>query len=384
VEAIMRTTGNSIIKCNLILASMIAGFPFSSILAAQADQIFAIQDDSVPPRSAKPAEQEEDKDDDESVVSTESLKPETPEIDDRFLRFEMWDGTVVSGIVSIGSIDVETEFGSLQIPISKLIDFRPGLVSLPELKAKVDSLVAELGDREFKTREDAHRELVAMGPMLMGMFSSLDDGGDAERKKHLVKIKQEIESMLEDEDDSSSAPKLSNGDRVQTPDFAIIGKVVQQEFKVKSKIGDLRIMLSDVKRADRGVAVQSQSLRKTVSVSGQTFFQKKPVNTKIRVSKGDRISITASGVVQWTNWNQTASPDGLPNQGNWNGISNGALSARIGTDGTIFSVGSDHTFKADRSGVLYLAIAMNDNYVRNTGYRWTGKFKAKIKVEPAN
>ena len=380
----MRTTGNSFIKCNLILASMIAGFPFSSILAAQADQIFAIQDDSVPPRSAKPAEQEEDKDDDESVVSTESLKPETPEIDDRFLRFEMWDGTVVSGIVSIGSIDVETEFGSLQIPISKLIDFRPGLVSLPELKAKVDSLVAELGDREFKTREDAHRELVAMGPMLMGMFSSLDDGGDAERKKHLVKIKQEIESMLEDEDDSSSAPKLSNGDRVQTPDFAIIGKVVQQEFKVKSKIGDLRIMLSDVKRADRGVAVQSQSLRKTVSVSGQTFFQKKPVNTKIRVSKGDRISITASGVVQWTNWNQTASPDGLPNQGNWNGISNGALSARIGTDGTIFSVGSDHTFKADRSGVLYLAIAMNDNYVRNTGYRWTGKFKAKIKVEPAN
>lgn len=368
----MHTTGSSIIKCNLILTFFFMAFPLASAFATQ-EESDAVKDDAA-----------SQKEDEENVVSTDSLKQEAPKLDDRFLRFEMWDGTVVSGIVSIGSIDVETEFGSLQIPISRLIDFRPGLVSLPELKTKVDNLVAELGDREFKTREDAHRELVAMGPMLMGMLSSLEDGGDAERKKHLVKIKQEIESMLEEEDDASSAPKLSNGDRIQTPDFAIIGKVVQQEFKVKSKIGDLRIMLADVKRADRGVAVQSQSLRKTVSVSGQTFFQKKPINTKIRVSKGDRISISASGVVQWTNWNQTASPDGLPNQGNWNGISNGALSARIGTDGSIFSVGSDHTFKADRSGVLYLAIAMNDNYVRNTGYRWTGKFKAKIKVDPNN
>lgn len=333
----------------------------------------------------KTDESKQSEQDDENVVSTATLIQDAPEVDDRFLRFEMWDGTVVSGIVSIGSVDVETEFGSLEIPISRLIDFRPGLNSLPELKAKVDDLVLKLGDREFKTREAAHRDLVAMGPMLAGMISSMDDGGDAERKKHITKIKQEIDSMMDEEEDedASGQPSLTSGDRVQTPDFAIVGKIVQQEFQVKSKIGDLRIMLGDVKRADRGVAVQTQSLRKTVSVAGQTFFQKKPVNTKIRVSKGDRITISATGVVQWTNWNQTASPDGLPNQGNWNGISNGALAARIGSDGTVVSVGSDKSFKAERSGILYLAIAMNDNYVRNTGYRWTGTFKAKIKVAPA-
>ena len=320
----------------------------------------------------------------ENAVSTDSLKSETPSVDDQFLRIEMWDGTVVSGIVSVAAIDVETEFGSLKIPISRLVDFRPGLVSLPELKAKVNLLVEQLGDREFKTRESAHRELVEMGPMLAGMLMQLDDGGDAERKKHLVKIKEEVTSRLEEEDEegTSSEAKVSEGDRIQTPEFAIVGKIVQKEFQVKSKIGDLRIMLSDVKRADRGIAVKSQSLRKTVSVPGTTFFQKKALSSKIRVNKGDKISITASGVVQWTNWNQTASPDGLPNQGNWNGLSNGSLAARIGKDGSVMGIGSDNTFTAKKSGVLYLGIAMPDNYVKNTGYRWTGKFEVKIKVEP--
>jgi hypothetical protein len=324
--------------------------------------------------------------DEEPTISTEALKSDEPKIDDRFLRFQMWDGTVVSGIVSIAAIDIETEFGSLQIPIERLVDFRPGLVSLPELQAKVDGLVEKLGDREFKTRESAHRELVAMGPMLANMLATLDDGGDAERKKHLVKIKEEIEAMIEEEDGeaSNNLEMISRGDRVQTPDFSIVGKLVQQEFEVKSKIGDLRIQLSDVVRADRGIVMKSQSLRKTLSVAGTTFFQKKPLSTKIRVSKGDRITITATGIVQWTNWSQTASPDGLPNQGNWNGISNGALAARIGSDGSVVGVGSDNTFKAERSGILYLGIAMPDNYVKNKGYRWTGKFKAKVKVEPAN
>ncbi len=344
------------------------------------------EDDVLPDEPLDDEKKPDEVQDEEPAISTETLKTDEPKIDDRFLRFQMWDGTVVSGIVSIAAIDIETEFGSLQIPIERLVDFRPGLVSLPELQTKVDGLVEKLGDREFKTRESAHRELVAMGPMLANMLSSLDDGGDAERKKHLVKIKEEIEAMLEEEDgeDSVNPDMISRGDRVQTPDFSIVGKLVQQEFEVKSKIGDLRIQLSDVKRADRGIVMKSQSLRKTLSVAGTTFFQKKPLSTKIRVSKGDRISITATGIVQWTNWSQTASPDGLPNQGNWNGISNGALAARIGSDGSVIGVGSDNTFKAERSGVLYLGIAMPDNYVNNKGYRWTGKFKAKIKVAPAN
>ena len=335
--------------------------------------------------AAQEAEGKKDDQPDEPTLRTESLKQEAPEVDPQFLRFEMWDGTIVSGVVSIPAIDIETEFGSLEIPIERLVDFRPGLVSLPELRTKVDTLVEQLGDREFRTREAAHRELVAMGPMLVKMLRGISDGGDAERKKHLVKIKEEVEALMddqEDEDEPSPDSTVAEGDQVQTPDFGIVGKIVQKEFQVKSKIGDLRIMLADVKRADRGMAMKSSMMRKTVYVPGTTFFQKKALSTKIHVSKGDKITITASGIVQWTNWSQTASPDGLPNQGNWNGISYGALAARIGSSGDVFSIGSDHKFTAQKAGILYLGIGMPDNYVNNTGYRWTGKFKAKVKIEP--
>lgn len=355
-------------------------FAFLCVAAPSAPAMWQGEDDPKP----KATEAEADSADDQAV-STDSLKTEAPEIDPQFLRFEMWDGTVVSGIVSIPAIDVETEFGDLKIPIERLVDFRPGLVSLPELRSKVELLVEQLGDREFRTREAAHRELVGMGPMLMQMFSDLDDGGDAERKKHLTKIKEEVQSMMDEQEEEDGSPVdsgVSNGDRIQTPEFAIVGKIVQEEFQVKSKIGDLRILLADVKRSDRGIVVKSQSMRKSVYVPGSTFFQKKALSTKIRVSKGDKITISASGIVQWTNWSQTASPDGLPNQGNWNGLSNGSLAARIGADGKVIGVGSDNKFTAEKSGILYLGIAMPDNYVNNTGYRWTGKFKAKVKVEP--
>ena len=323
---------------------------------------------------------------DDIVTDTKSAVVPAPEIDDQFLRFQMWDGTVVSGIVSIASIDVETEFGKLVIPIRRLTEFRPGLVSLPQIQSKVQTLVEQLGDREFKTRESAHKELVAMGSIIGELISGFDDGGDAERRKHLKEIEAEITAIMEeseDENEDSAAPSVSTGDTIVTPEFSMIGKIQQQQFSVKSKIGDLRIMLSDIKRADRGDVRKSQVIRKNFSVAGDTFFQKKPMSTKIRVSKGDRIKISATGVVQWTNWSKTSTPDGLPNLGNWNGINNGALSARIGNSGTVISVGSDGEFIAKKSGVLYLAVAMADNYVNNSGYKWTGKFKAKVKIEPA-
>lgn len=333
------------------------------------------------------SEEDQKEESDGPAISTASLKPQAAEVDPQFLRFEMWDGTVVSGIVSVPTIEVQTEFGNLTIPIERLVDFRPGLVSLPELRAKVDLLVKQLGDREFRTRETAHRQLVGMGPMLFKMFADLDDGGDAERKKHLTKIKEEVQAILEEKEDEGEPDvdsTLNEGDRVQTPDFAIVGKILQEKFEVKSKIGDLKILLSDVKRADRGVVLKTQVLRKTVYVPGTTFFQKKALSTRIRVTKGDRITISASGVVQWTNWSQTASPDGLPNQGNWNGLANGSLAARIGENGAVIGIGSDNMFTAEKSGILYLGIAIADNYAKNTGYRWTGKFKAKVKVAPSS
>ena len=334
---------------------------------------------------AKPEEKDDKKkeDDESEVVDTKSVKVKPTQLPPRFLRFHMWDGSIVSGEVGVEAIDVKTEFGALRVPVAKIVEFRPGLESYPQRDAEIRKLVEDLGAREFKVRESAHRALVKMGGEIINELPKFSDGGSAERKKHLIKIAEEIEEQLEDFDDEDSNQQnaMIRGDTVVTPDFSIVGKIQQPQFSVTSKFGDLKISVADIKKADRGDVAQAE-LRKTVEIAAQAFFQTTPTNTKLRVSKGDKIRITSSGVVQWTNWSTASGPDGITNQGQWNGVNCGTLMARIGKSGSYIKIGKEETIVAKASGVLYLGIAMRDNYASNNGYRWTGEYKAKIRVTP--
>ena len=192
---------------------------------------------------------------------------------------------------------------------------------------------------------------------------------------------EEIEANLEELIDVERS--MIFADTIVTPDFSIVGEIQQKQFDVKSKFGDLKVNLSDIKLADRAIELTRPAIRKSVSVPAQSFFQSKPQSTGIRVNKGDKISIRADGVVQWTNWNTSSSPEGVTNRSQWNGINSGKLAARIGTDNSrCVQIGSSEDFVAKSTGILYLGIAMRDSYATNSGYTWTGEYKAKIIVTP--
>ena len=125
-----------------------------------------------------------------------------------------------------------------------------------------------------------------------------------------------------------------------------------------------------------------KTIRRNVSVDAETFFQREPMSTRIRINRGDRVQIRASGTVRWTNWNMDSNPDGLPNQGNYRGIQSGTLCAQIGNSGKPIKIGSGESFVASEAGTLYLAIAVQDNYANQNSYRWTGSYKVKIVVDP--
>ena len=124
-------------------------------------------------------------------------------------------------------------------------------------------------------------------------------------------------------------------------------------------------------------------MKKKCEVDGQAFFQKNTHSTRIRLNKGDKVSINADGIVQWTNWSSSSTPDGLSSQGKYRNIRGGTLCARVGANGEIIKIGSKGKFVAKRSGVLFLAIAMQDSYANNSSYRWVGKYKARVEVKPA-
>jgi len=329
------------------------------------------------------AEKEEPQD----VIDT-ATQPAPAAMADDQIKLHMWDGSIVGGKVAVNKINVLTEFGQMSIPIKQIVEFYPGLDSLPQKQAQLEKLVRDLGDGTYQVREDAHRALVKMGLPVKKEILKFTDGGSVERKKHLVEIRKELDELLEDIEDMDQPTQireLSRQDRVVTPSMTVVGKIQEDVFLISSKFGELKVRLEDIEHASRDITIAKEEIRRKVKLDSDNFYQRAPKSTGIRVSRGDHIRIKAGGVMEWTNWNTSSTPQGLTNQGDWNSIQSGTLIARIGKDqNNVVKVGSQKDWVAKKNGVLYLAIAIQDNYVNNNGYRWTGQYDVKVTIKPVS
>lgn len=336
----------------------------------------------------KDGEAKEDAQEEPEVVVDSAAQPTPPSMADDEIKLHMWDGSIVGGKVSVKSINVLTEFGQLTIPINQIVEFYPGLDSFPQKQARLEQLVRELGDGSYQVREDAHRALVKMGLPLRSEILKFTDGGSVERKKHLVEIGKELDELLEDAEDMDApveVTELSRHDKVVTPNMTVVGKIQQEQFEISSKFGELRVRLEDIEHASRDIKIPKDEIRRKLTLDSDNFYQRTPKSAGIRVNKGDRIRIKAGGAMDWTNWNTTSTPRGLNSQGSWRSINSGTLIACIGKDeNNVVKVGADKEWVAKKNGVLYLAIAIQDNYVKSNGYRWTGNYDVKVIVQPVS
>jgi hypothetical protein len=374
-----------------VLVGCLAMFTPSGLLPAH-----AWQDVEIVPveKQAEPATGAQESQDKEKQADKEQEDESTPMLETdssggnqpgpREVRLELWDGSVLTGDLGIDSIHIDTKFGTLEVPVSNIQFLRPGLESIPELKAKLAGLVEQLGDKEFQNREKAHRDLLAMGLAIRSQLRSFTDGGSAERKKHLQTLTEEIDELAEEEDPTQTAnATLELEDSITTGDFTIVGRIRETEFALKTRYGDLQVKLQDIRSGDRATGNAAAAVRKSIDIEATAFFQREPAKTRIRVKAGDRISIRAEGSVNWASWgNMVSTPEGLGNQGQWNGMNCGALAARIGKGGDVIKIGEKADFVAKSSGELVLGIGMQDNFASQEGYQWTGKYTARIVVEP--
>ncbi len=137
------------------------------------------QDDAVADQDEEKKKTEKDEKDDDATIDTAATVEKVEPVDPKMIRLHMWDGSIVSGQVAVEDINVQTEFGTLKIPIQKIIQFHPGLETLTDLDKKIKELVEKLGARNFDERKAAHRELSSMGPRLKKLIDKFDDGGSA-------------------------------------------------------------------------------------------------------------------------------------------------------------------------------------------------------------
>jgi hypothetical protein len=184
-------------------------------------------------------------------------------------------------------------------------------------------------------------------------------------------------------DDDSNQP-LIHADQIETEDFVIVGKIDSAEFTVSSKYGPLQVQLADVQFADRAQG-GSVVRRSSVSVTGQNFAQSDMKSTGIRVNRGDKVSIRASGSITMSPWGNQAvvTPDGNLSYGNFEGHGGGTLLAKIGDAGEYIKVGSKTSFTASKAGILQLGIAIQPDYA-NPSYQFPGQYKVTVVVESSS
>jgi hypothetical protein len=309
----------------------------------------------------------------------------TVQLGPKHIRLHLLDGSVISGDLSVSEIEVETSFGKLIVPIEKVRSFTPGLDSNPKQLADLEAKINNLASDDYKTREQAHKDLVAMGGKIVRELARFSDSENAEIKRHVSEIVKELEAAAEEagEEGPVEQPWIRL-DTIVTTDFTVIGKVSPAEFIIQSKYGPLNVKLADVRLAAREAGVK-EPFRKTVTVEGTNIAQRGFKSTGVRVEAGDKIVVRADGNVIMSPWGSNAAtgPDGAPNYG-WyvpNQIPGGALVGRIGDKGQVFKVGRQSTFVAKSSGVLQLAIGVQPEYA-NEGYQYPGQYSVKLRIDP--
>lgn len=325
-----------------------------------------LQADEPKPEQAKPAA---------TLPATEpasagKMPSEGSPTDPELLRLHLMDGSLISGKLTVTEIEVETEFGKLTVPVTRIRSFRPGMGSHPQLSRRVNELIDDLGSNQYDRREAAQKALLKLGGSIRHELERRQEDRDNERRTRIKAVLTELDEREEAADavfedaDQDQAVMLQQ-DTVETTEFTIVGRIVPKDFTINSPYGPLNVKLSDIRTGQRDVN-KSETLRKSLAVEGTHLVHLGPKLAKVRVERGDRVSVAASGTLTMAPWGNRAfsTPDGAPNYG-WyieNQIPSGALVAKIGDSGPIFKVGSKHVFVADRAGELQFGIGVLNNH----------------------
>lgn len=309
-------------------------------------------------------------------------KPEAPPVDPDVVTLTLADGSKITGKLTVNEIKVETAFGVLTVPVTKLISFAPGLDSREDFAATVTALIEKMGDPQYSNREQAEKALLAMGPGIREEINRHMEDKNAEKVKNLKSLLEKLGELTDDEE-GAKARQITRKDMVVTTHFTAAGKITPGEFEVISKFGKLTVKLADIQSLQRPTQRETE-LFKTVKVDGgQHIIQRGVLNTKIQIERGDKVTIKADGSIVMSPWGSeyTSGPDGDGNQYGWftpNEIAGGALCGKIGNNDKPFKIGASSTFTAKKAGTLYLAIGMNPGQASSS---FPGTYNVKIRIE---
>jgi hypothetical protein len=171
-------------------------------------------------------------------------KSKEPKADPRAVNVGFTDGSHLKVLLAEDTVELQTPHGKLTFPITDIVKIDFAYRVPDEIALAIDKHITNLGDADFKIREQA------MAALLEKKEKSYAALVRASRLTNDFEMRQRIEQLLEKLRQAIPEEQLNVRvhDYVYTADSRIAGKLTATNFKISStQFGQLQLKLPDIR-----------------------------------------------------------------------------------------------------------------------------------------
>jgi hypothetical protein len=296
-----------------------------------------------------------------AALPAQDTKKDAPkrgtEVDIHFLN-----GSTVRLQIQSEKLEIETPYGKLAVPMKDVRAIEFGS-HLPEGHAeKISVAVKKLGSGDFREREKAAATLVELGPF---SYSAAVEATRAKEPEVATRAKEVVQKLLAKHPKKDL--KIVVEDRVITPTFPIVGRILTPSIKAKADyFGEVDLSLADM-RTLRAIAAAGGDVDVTLD-AGKYALRGQWLATSFQVDGRSAIVITAKGQVDLSpddpgqvmagpnGYRAGPAGAGFGKKGTVSKAAAGLLVGKIGENGDTFTIGERFEGTPAQEGKLYLQI----------------------------
>ncbi|HKB41351.1 MAG TPA: hypothetical protein VKD72_33305 [Gemmataceae bacterium] len=153
------------------------------------------------------------------------------------------DGTVIKRVVLPGSVELTTRYGKLTIPVKDIRRIEFGFRLSAEMAKQVEEGVQALGNKDFRQREAASKQLAALGARAWPAVQKAAQSKDMEVSRRAQAILQQIQQTV-----PADQLQIKPDDSIVTADCVLVGRVANEALKARTKtLGEMSFKLTDLR-----------------------------------------------------------------------------------------------------------------------------------------
>jgi len=293
-------------------------------------------------------------------------------------RITLRDGSIYNGSITIKSIDLQTDYGKLLIPINNVSTVDVGLAPNRTNKEKLENLAAQLSNENEETRKIAYDELLKIKPseiyVLMDYLYSDKYVAPVDATFTLDQLISELNSTFNLSNNVGEKDIISiDGEYVMGGTFSF------PSIEIKTEFGALSIPKEKISKVEiTYVPSSGNETSKNINLPASKYISGNAnggwYRTGINVKKGQRILITATGEVTLASLsNGKYTPKGAAGtaETEYEGSSSyptyGQLVYKVGEAGLVKTAGAKFNGTMPETGMLFISIYETVYNAANTG-----------------